>query len=237
MTKFAFSVPVLPGQDAQSVPAYNREHETEYRESRRRLGITMERVFLMDTPMGSFVIAYLEGADDFATTMEKMAQSDLPFDREFLRRVGEVHGFDSSQPPPGPPPEVVGEWWDPDVKERRRGLAFVAPLAPGKVEAGKAFAREAFVDRADELAASRRALGGSGEVVVLNYTPHGEVICVYVEGEDPAGANRQFAASRSPYDVWFKKRCREIFAEGIDFDRPVPPVEQIWDWLEAPVAA
>ncbi len=237
MAKFAFSVPVLPGQDARSVPAHCREHEDQYRESRRRLGVTLERVYLMDTPMGSFAIAYIEGRDDFATMMGNMVRSDLPFDREFVRRVGEVHGFDPSQPPPGPPPEVVAEWWDPDVKERRRGLAFVAPLAPGKVEAANAFGRAAFVDRREELTASRRALGQNGEVVVLNYTPQGEVLCVYLEGKDPAEGNRGFAASRSPYDVWFKERCREIFAPGIDFNQPVPPVEQIWDWQETPVAA
>jgi hypothetical protein len=83
------------------------------------------------------------------------------------------------------------------------------------------------------LTASRRAIGQNREVVCVNHTPAGEIICVYLEGRDPAAANRAFAASKSAYDTWFKVECRKIFMDGIDFDQPVPPIEQIWDWQAA----
>jgi hypothetical protein len=137
MAKFAFAVPELPGKDSRSVPAYCRANIDAYRASRKRAGIALERVYRMPTPMGTFAIAYVEAAGDFQTTIGTFLKGD-PFDKGFLDRVADVHGFDVTKPPPGPPPEVVGDWWDPDVKDRRAGLAFTAPLKPGKVEAGRA---------------------------------------------------------------------------------------------------
>src|SRR5207247_5532506 len=207
-----------------------RENRAQYAESRRRAGVRLERVYLMPTPAGRFAVAYLEAERDFLETQGVFMSSGDPFDQEFMRRLGDVHGFDPTQPPPGPPPEVVAEWWDPEARSRRHGLAFVAPLRPGSTDDARAFAREAFQDRVDELTASRRDIGQNGEVVVLNSTPMGDVVCVYLEGDDPAESNRRFAASQRPYDVWFKARCRDIFPDDIDFNEPLPPIEQIWDW-------
>jgi hypothetical protein len=229
LAKVVIAFPELPGKDARSIPAYCGANKEAYVASRKRAGTSMERVYLMPTPMGNFAIAYIESAGDFATTMGSYMGPDK-FDKGFIDRLHDVHGFDPTKPPPGPPPELVGDWADPSVADRRRGLAFTAPLKPGKVEAGRAFAKEAFETRLAEFTASRRANGGTREVVCVNYTPHGELVCVYLEGNDPAASNRSFAASRTPYDVWFKAECRKLFIDAIDFNDPVPPVEQIWDW-------
>ena len=110
------------------------------------------------------------------------------------------------------------------------GLAFAAPIQPGKTDAGRAWAREAFVTRKAELDESRRRLKSTREDVFVNQTPQGDVAVVYVEAEDPIEANRQFAASGHPYDRWFKDRLKDIFPPQIDFDQPVPANEQFWDW-------
>ena len=230
MHRFAFAVPELPGKDSRSVPAFVKSRFEEYVASRRRLGTTMERVYRMQTPMGVFAIAYIEAARPFGDTLKGMATSQDPFDKEFTRRLADVHGLDPSGPPPGAGPELLADWWDLDVKERRRGLAFVAPVAPGKTAEGRRFATTALRDRVQEFAASRRALGQNGEAIFLNATPQGDFICVYLEGRDPAKANREFAAARGAFDVWFKGECRKVFPANIDFDQPLPPIEQIHDW-------
>jgi len=235
MPKFAFALPVLPGKDARSVSRLLQARMSEYEESRRRAGVTMERAYEQPTPMGTFAVGYIEAERDFAQTMGAYLTSGLPIDTDLFAALEDVHGFDASQPPPAP--EVVADWWDPEVKERRRGVAFTAPLLPGRTEAARAFATEAFVRRRDELTASRRALGNNGEVVILNSTPHGDLVCIYLEGHDPVEANRRFAASQLPYDVWFKQELKSVFPPEIDFNQPVPPVEQIWDWQRAPVRA
>jgi hypothetical protein len=207
----------------------------EYEESRRQKGITMERVYEMATPMGAFVVAYVE-ADGGPAAMQAMATSDLPIDRDFRAALQDVHGVDFSQPA-GPPPEVLADWRDPEVRERRAGLAFFAPVLPGRTDAGRAFSREAFATRRDEFTASRRPLRQNVEVVTLNSTPQGDLVCVYLEGVDPVEANRGFAASQSPYDLWFKDQLRTIFPPEIDFSQPVPSVQTLWDWHTAPVRA
>jgi hypothetical protein len=123
---------------------------------------------------------------------------------------------------------------DPLVTVRRRGLAFVAPLLPGKADAGKAWAREAYVTRGDEFAQSRRPLGVNVELVTLNQTPMGDFAAVYIEGNDPVEANRLFAASRTPYDVWFKESIKALFPPEIDFNQPLPPIEQVFDYVAEP---
>jgi hypothetical protein len=237
MARFAFAVPVLPGKEARSVADMMRPRTDEYEESRRRKGITMERAYEMGTPMGNFVIAYIEAEHGFAETMGGMGASDLAIDRDFTAALKDVHGVDLTQPPPGPPPETIGEWQDPQVKERRPGMAFVAPLLPGRTDAGRAFAREAFVTRSADYAASRRAKGVNVEAVTLNSTPQGDLICVYVEASDPVEANVDFAQSQGAFDRWFKDQLRTLFPPEVDFDQPVPPVQVIWDWHRAPVTA
>jgi len=238
MYRVAAPFPTAPGKtetDIKSIPEYLRGNLPQYKESRKRLGITMERVYLQPTPMGSIIISYLEAERSFGEAVQGLVKSDLEVDRRFLEMVAEIHGVDFRQPPQGEPPETIGEWADPQVTGRRKGLAFIAPALPGKKEAGAAFCREAFVERQGEFAESRRALGGNVEVVTFNSTPMGDFVCVYVEGNDPVEANRRFAASTRPFDVWFKDRLKELFPPEIDFSRPVPPVEQIWDYSTEPV--
>jgi hypothetical protein len=237
MPRFAFAVPVLPGKEARAIADMMRPRMAEYEDSRRRQGVTMERAYEMATPMGTFVTAYLEAERGFAETMGALAASDLAIDRDFRAGLAEVHGMDVTQPPPGPPPEVVGEWQDSDVRERRPGLAFVAPLLPGRTDAGRAFAQEAWGARRAELAESRRAKGINVEVAVLNSTPQGDMICVYIEGTDPVEGNRQFAASQSGFDTWFKGQLKTIFPPLVDFDQPLPPISTLWDWHRSPVTA
>ncbi|MDQ6900114.1 MAG: hypothetical protein M3072_11505 [Candidatus Dormibacteraeota bacterium] len=134
-------------------------------------------------------------------------------------------------------PETIGEWVDPQVTTRKKGLAFVAPVLPGKDDASRAFAREAFVARKAELTESRRALGQNLEVVTLTSTPMGSFVCAYLEGNDPVQGNRGFAASTRPYDVWFKDRLKELFPPELDFNQPLPPIEQVFDYLAQLVPA
>ena len=228
MQRYCLPFPVLPGKDARSISSEFERRPAEWAESRRNQGVTMERVYLQTTPMGQFVVAYLESTSTFAESSAALAQSTLDIDKFFVEKVHEIHGIDLTLPPPdGPPPETVGEWFDPEVHERRRGLAFTAPLIPGKEDQGRAFIKDAF-SRPD-MTTSRRALGNNAELVTVVYTPQGPVSAVYVEGNDPAEANARFAASTLPFDVWFKGELSKIFPPFIDFSQPVGGVEEIFD--------
>jgi hypothetical protein len=231
MQRTLFVVPELPGKSAISIPAMLIARSEEFRTSRKRAGVSVERVYSMATPMGTFVTAYFEADKPFGEIVKTMQSSNLPIDRDFLRMIGEVHGFDPKVLADNPPPEILQAWEDPDVRERRRGMAFAVPLIPGRTDAGRAFIKTAIQDRVKEHTASRRAFGVSREIIALNQTPMGDMVCVYIEGHQPAAGNAAFATSKTPYDLWFKSQLKTLFPPQIDFDKPVAPVAEIWDWV------
>ncbi len=237
MARFSFPTPVLPGKQASDVPKVFEGRMAEYEESRARIGVTTECAYEMATPMGTFVIAHLEADRSLEEVMASMSSSELQIDKDFTAAVAAIHGMDPAAAPPGPPPEEIAYFRDPEVGERKKGIAFMAPILPGAADRARAFGREAFSGRLAEHTASRRALGVSQESVTLCSSPQGDVLCVYLEGDDPVRGNQQFAASQSAYDRWFKDQCRSIFIPEVDFDQPVPPVTTIWEWHRAAVTA
>ena len=232
MAKFAFPVPVVSGKEdlVRHAVAEVARRRQEHEESRRNAGLTLERAWLQRNPDGStLVVVYNEAEGGMEDVVRAFLTSGLDFDNWFLNVNQEVSGIDFRQPPPGGPPEHIGSWEAPDGG-RGRGLGFAAPLAEGKAGAGREFMREAFESRRQELTESRLALGQVREEVFLNHTPMGDIAVVYLEGEDPVRANRTFAASQRPYDRWFKDGLKEVFPPNVDFDQPVPPNEQVFDW-------
>jgi hypothetical protein len=101
---------------------------------------------------------------------------------------------------------------------------------PGKDDEGAAFAKEAYQNRREEFAESRRAQGVIREEVFLQRTPMGSIVTVYGEANDVRAANAGFAASQSPFDRWFKDSLKQIFPPFVDPDSPAPDNEQAWDW-------
>ena len=220
--------PVVAGKDPHEIAQELRSRPREYEESRRRAGITLERAYLQHTPMGDYTVVYYETDGDIAESFAKLARSDLEIDRWMVDAIKEIHGVDVTQPMPADQiPETPRPWIDENVTARRRGMALCAPLRPGVVEKGRRFVDDAY--SRPEYAESRRSLDVNVELVTINYTPQGEVAGIYIEGSDPAAANRGFAASTKPFDVWFKEQLAGIFPDQVDFAKPVEPTEEIFD--------
>jgi hypothetical protein len=227
MERTVLPFPVVAGADAALIAKHFNANPTRYAEARNRVGMTLERAYLQQTPMGDFVIAYIESEKPFRETTQAMLQSDLELDKYFVAHVKEIHGVDMTQPPEGPPPETLAVWSDPAVTTRGRGFAFTAPIIPGTAEAGRAFAKEAY--NSEGMTRSRRALGQSLEVATLISTPMGEFVSVYTESEDPVASNEGFAASTDEFDLWFKAECKKLFPEFVDFSKPIPGISEIFD--------
>ena len=140
MSRTLLAFPVPPGKsddDAKLIAEELRTRPREYETARRRAGITLERAYLQKTPMGDFVVAYIESTLEFADTARLMAESELGIDRYFVQAGKEVHGVDMTQPLQGPPPETVAVWFDRQVTSRGMGLAFCAPLLPDAIETAR----------------------------------------------------------------------------------------------------
>jgi hypothetical protein len=87
-----------------------------YITSRRRLGITHERLVLAETDFGSAAVTTLE-ASDVGRAIGQIVTSELPFDHWYRERLQELHGVNLagyrqfSQPvPPAHKQELLFEW-------------------------------------------------------------------------------------------------------------------------------
>src|SRR5512138_3730053 len=67
-----------------------------YEASRLRLGITRERLALIETAFGSAAVNTLE-ADDVGRTLSEILTSDLAFDHWYREQIQQVHGVNLAQ--------------------------------------------------------------------------------------------------------------------------------------------
>ncbi len=87
MAAVAFALPILPGQEDQvrswgeAISGSGGLRE-EYEESRKRLGIREEKVWVQRTPIGASIIVYWE-TDDPQRTLREIANSQDEFDKRF----------------------------------------------------------------------------------------------------------------------------------------------------------
>ncbi len=91
MAAVAFALPILPGQEelVRSVGEDVSESgglREEYEESRKRLGIREEKVWVQRTPIGASMIVYWE-TDDPQRTLREIADSQDEFDKKFKQVV------------------------------------------------------------------------------------------------------------------------------------------------------
>jgi len=87
-----------------------------YEASRQRLGITRERLALVETAFGATAVTTLE-APDVAQALGQIIASVLPFDVWYREKLQELHGVNLAgyeqfaQPTPLPPnQELLFEW-------------------------------------------------------------------------------------------------------------------------------
>ena len=103
-------------------------------------------------------------------------------------------------------------------------MAFAVPILPGKTEQWRRFVGDLNGPRRGEYEESRRRLG-IRERTFLQSSPQGDVVIVTLEGDDPAGSLRRFAATNDPFTRWFAQQVHEI--HGIELAQIVlmPPPE------------
>ena len=99
-------------------------------------------------------------------------------------------------------------------------LGFMAPILPGQIDRARRVIKDIAGPRQKEMADSRLAKGVTRESTWLQSSPMGDILLVYLEGEDIVQANREFATSRSPFDVWMKQELKT--ATGLDYNEPIP---------------
>jgi hypothetical protein len=106
------------------------------------------------------------------------------------------------------------------------------PVLPGKTEAARAFLEELEGPRKEDYARADVEIGVAQETWFLQNTPEGDLLLLYMEGEDLARTFGLFVESKDELFVWFKERLLEI--TGQDWNSPPPgPVSELLSHYEA----
>ena len=119
MSGIVLTFPILAGK----VEAWRRfcqemagSRRKPYEASRQRLGITLERLALVETAYGSMAVTNLE-ASDIANALGQIVTSTNTFDIWYRERLKDVHGIDLAgyeqfaQPAPLPQDQEVHFEW------------------------------------------------------------------------------------------------------------------------------
>ena len=89
MAAFAFTLPILPGQEevvrriGEAVSGGLRE---EYDESRRKLGIAEEKMWVQRTPIGQALVVYWD-TEDPQRTLREIANAQDEFGKQFKQLI------------------------------------------------------------------------------------------------------------------------------------------------------
>jgi hypothetical protein len=227
MAKFMVAMPAPAGvaEEGRKFAEEVNDRFGEFRESRRRLGVTRERAWLHRTSVGDFFVLLLEG-DDPVEANRTFAASQDPFDVWFKERAGGILGADFTRPIPVQPELIYRS--APDVSDAREAMGVVLPLVPGKTETHRRMAEEVKGPRRAAFDAFHDRAGVT-EDWWIQETPAGDVVLGYLESDDLARAMDYLARSKDETEMWFKQSLMET--EGIDWAAPPPPLpELLFDW-------
>jgi hypothetical protein len=82
------------------VKEMNGPRNKERNESKKKVGLTVERVWLQHTRMGDFAVVYRE-AKDIGKVFDGLMKSEEPFDKRFRDKIlTEIHRTDLPKAPP-----------------------------------------------------------------------------------------------------------------------------------------
>lgn len=239
-----FALPVLPGREGllQEL-GWMRHRIDDYRGSRAKVGITMERVYYTAAPLGDMVTAYTEYSEDhqaggYAEVMRAFstsAPSAIPcsgvelFDRDSATRARVLHGLEL--------PELFERMagtrellvdYSAVRGKRRDGFAFPLQITAGKTEKWRAFCATLQGERRPGFEEFNLRNGFSVHRVALTRAPECDISCVYVEGE--VDKYRTAISSGGSFEEWFARELADL--HGLD-PRQGPPSrpEPVWDWV------
>jgi hypothetical protein len=111
MAAFNVAFPVLPGKE-EAFREWAKEvagpRKDDFTELNRRGGLTRETFTLQTTPMGSFMLLWVEG--DVERAFQDVAIAQDEFTVWQRGKLLEVTGVDMTQPAEGAGPEVLFDW-------------------------------------------------------------------------------------------------------------------------------
>ena len=108
-------------------------------------------------------------------------------------------------------------------------MAFVIPILPGGTQNLKRLVQDLRAAEKSEVEDFYRRMKVTREQWFIQPTPQGDMVIVYLEGEDLAQTFQTLASSEEPLDVWLKEQYKSV--HGVDFNKPrtAPLPELVYD--------
>jgi hypothetical protein len=100
--------PILPGKEAARAWVDEIARSEGWNAMQQRGDITRETFTLLTTPMGSFMLVWVEG--DIGKAMMDVASAQDEFTTWHRAQLKDVTGIDMTQPSDAPPPELLLDW-------------------------------------------------------------------------------------------------------------------------------
>lgn len=97
-------------------------------------------------------------------------------------------------------------------------IAMAIPILPGKTGEWREFIKELHKTWWSDFKKSRQSLGVK-ERTFFQSTPHGDMVIVTLEGEDPAAAFAKFGMGKDEFTRWFVGRV--MATHGVDLSEPM----------------
>ena len=110
-----YAVPILPGRSEgwrRFLQDMMESRRPEYEESRRRLGISQEQIWIAETVNGSVAVVAVTAVQP-EHVLARLADSSLAVDRWYREQLLALQGVDLTKPLSRVSPQLVLEWHAP----------------------------------------------------------------------------------------------------------------------------
>jgi hypothetical protein len=200
--------------------------------SRANAGVTVERVSLLDTPIGVITISYLEGSASYRDVARTIRDTPTVFDQDMMTRGKVLHGLTEEQQKQKRKPLDTSVLYRAVGGRRQPWHSFVAAIAPG--------AEDRWADFCGALSGSRREAfeafnHRNGLSVFCGGRYDGEqgtVACYYLEGSDDTGTLPAAAARSGEFETWFVDEFNAVHDADLRKGLPFPAMGKPWDWVK-----
>ena len=204
----------------------------DFESSRANAGTDMERVALLDSPIGYVTISYLEGTSGYRDVAKTIRTTPTIFDQDMMTRGKVLHGMSEDQQRELRAPLETAVGYREVGTPRGPWHAFVAPVAADMTERWQRFCDERRGPRQGEFEAFLVKNGFNAFREGLYRNPRGQLACVYVEGSADVDALPRAVRAGGPFEEWFAAEFSAIHGADLRQKLMWPLVGKTWDWVK-----
>lgn len=204
----------------------------DFEASRANAGTDVERVALLDSPIGHVTISYLEGSRGYRAVAKTIRETPSIFDQDMMTRGKVLHGMSEEQQHELRAPLETAVGYRNVETPRGPWHSFVAPVATDVTERWQRFCDDRNGPRKAGFEAFCVRNGFTAFREGLYRNPRGQLACVYIEGSEDVDALPRAVRSGGAFEEWFATEFSAIHGADLRQKLMWPLVGKTWDWVK-----